>query len=150
MNAITIIITFLVLYYIICKEREIAGCGNFTIKKHCDDSKSVYLIDTKMQPNDSNEKLFERLKSALSYHEKAAVWRKCILISFTCVIFVHIVYKINERFDSVYHYLVIFLCFTSILYFYHNYINFHYLRNLKNNGEEIINFIAKKIDNIIA
>jgi hypothetical protein len=144
MNIPITIITSIILYYIIQKEREVAGCGNFTIEKHCDDSKSVYLIDTKMQPNDSYEKLLERLKSALSYHEKATVWRKCILISFACVVIVHIVYKMNERFDDTYNYLVLLLCFSGVLYFYHNYLNYHYFRALKNNGEEIIDFITKK------
>jgi hypothetical protein len=143
-NIIIITIISVIFYYVVYKEREISGCDNFTFAKHCDDSKSIYLVNTKMEENDSFDKLLDRLKSILSYHEKAGVWRRCIILSLICVIFVYITYKMNNKFDNIYYYLVLLIFFFNVLYFYHNYLNFHYFRNLKNNGDEIITKIANK------
>jgi hypothetical protein len=141
---IIILILIISFYYIIYKEREISGCSDFTIAKHCDDSKSIYLLNTKMNNNDDSATLLYRLTNILSHSEKAAVWRKCLLLSAICTLFVFITYKINNKLDNIYHYLLLLLLFTSILYFYHNYLDFHFFRNLKNNGVEIIDALKKK------
>ena len=140
---IVVIISF-ILYYAVFKEREELGCYRFSIGRQCIDEDSVYVKNTKAEVGDNCNDLVERLKSILSYHEKAGVWRRCFLISFIITIFVCVIYKINKKFNTIYHYVTLLLVSFALLYFYHNYINYHHFRNLKRNGEEILQIMKQK------
>jgi hypothetical protein len=50
----------------------------------------------------------------------------------------------NSKIDTIYNYVILLLLIFALLYFYHNYINYHHFRRLKNNGIEILNEIKKK------
>jgi hypothetical protein len=58
------------------KEREELGCYRLSIGRQCIDEESVYVKNTKAEPNDTTDDLYKRLGSILSYHEKAGVWRR--------------------------------------------------------------------------
>jgi hypothetical protein len=97
-----------------------------------------------MEQNDNCEDLLDRLESIVSYHEKGGVWKRCIIIATICVGLIYIVYHMNSKLNSIYHYLILLLLIFTLIYFYHNYINYHHFRRLKNNGTEILNEIKKK------
>lgn len=141
------IITFvlcIILYYAIMKERDELGCYRISIDRQCDDNESIYVKNTKMEHNDNCEDLLDRLESIVSYHEKGGVWKRCIIIATICVGLIYIVYHMNSKLNSIYHYLILLLLIFTLIYFYHNYINYHHFRRLKNNGTEILNEIKKK------
>jgi hypothetical protein len=139
-----IIIISIILYYSIFKEREEQGCYRISIDRQCADDESVYVKNTKMEKNDNCDDLFNRLNSIMSYHEKGGIWKRCFIISSICVIGVYIIYNINFKFDSIYHYTILLLLIFTLIYLYHNYVNYHHFRRLKNNGIEIINKIKNK------
>ena len=147
MNIINIFIIILligIIYYAIQKEREELGCYRISIGRQCIDEESVYVKNTKMNLNDNFDDLINRLISILSYHEKAGVWKRCLIISCIIVLFIYIIYNINKKLDTIFHYIVLLLLIFTLIYFYHNYINYHHFRRLKNNGNEIMNEIKKK------
>jgi hypothetical protein len=132
------IILAMVFFYSIAKERQELGCYRVSIDRQCIDDESVYVKNTKMSSNDSCEDLVSRMTSIISYHEKGGVWKRCLIIAAIIVAVVYVVYNMNSKFDNIYHYLVILLLIFALLYFYHNYINYHHFRILKHNGVEIL------------
>ena len=137
------VIFAMVILYAILKEREELGCYRVSIGRQCIDEESVYVKNTKAEHGDTCQNLYERMESVLSYSEKAGVWRRCILLSTIIVIMVYMVYKINNKFNNI-QYGVLCLVIFAIIYFYHNYINYHHFRKLKQNGMEILHLITKK------
>ena len=138
------VVIFIILYYAIMKERKELGCYRISIDQQCNDEESVYVKNTKMETKDNCNDLMDRLKSIVSYHEKGGVWRRSIIISFLCIICIYIVYNINKKLNTIYHYLILLLLIFTLIYFYHNYINYHHFRRLKNNALEILNEIKNK------
>jgi hypothetical protein len=141
---IIILVLFTILYYTIAKERQELGCSKISIERQCNDENSVYLKDTKLSSTDTCRDMKQKLISILSYHEKGAVWRRCLIISFITVGYIYIVYNIDNSLKTPYHYIVLLLVIFCIMYFYHNYINYHHFRNLKKNGVEILEEISRK------
>ena len=137
-----IIFAFLtaILVYTIAKEiEEFGGChrGSSVDARYCNDENSVYLTNTKMNSEDSCEDMIHRMKSIIRYHEKGAVWRRCFCFSVLIVVFVYIA-EMNSKFKNIYHYVIILLLTFTLLYCYHNYLNYHHFRKLKRNGVEIL------------
>lgn len=97
-----------------------------------------------MEKNDNCQDLLDRLGSIVSYHEKGGVWKRCIIIAAICVSVIYVVYKMNSKFNTIYHYVTLLLLMFTLIYFYHNYINYHHFRRLKNNGIEILDEIKNK------
>lgn len=138
------ILIIAILCYSIIKERRELGCYRVSIDRQCNDDESVYVKNTKMEKNDNCNDLLERLGSIVSYHEKGGVWKRCFIISAICVFVIYLVYNINSKFDNINYYFILFLLTFTLLYFYHNYINYHHFRRLKNNAIEILTEIKKK------
>jgi hypothetical protein len=115
-----------------------------SIGRQCIDEESVYLKNTKAETGDTCKDLYEKMESILSYHEKAGVWRRCIIIATIIIFFIYIIYKINNEFNSINQYVVLLMVIFTLIYFYHNYINYHHFRNLKQNGVEILQLIKRK------
>ena len=128
--------------YSIAKEREELGCNRISLGRQCVDEESVYLKGTRMSPYDTNQAKLDRLQSIVSYHEKGAVWRRCLVMALVAVLAVHIVYTLQPAF-KMQSYTVLLLVNFVILYFYHNYVNFHHFRLLKNNACEILDSLRK-------
>jgi hypothetical protein len=132
-------------YYAIAKERQELGCKRSltSIDKQCNEDNSVYLVGTNPATNDTPKILMNKLDSVLSYHEKGAVWRRCWII--TIVITLLVILGIYHTAKLELHTIVyIQLSVFFVIYFFFNYINYHHLRRLKNNGKKIINAISKK------
>ena len=129
----SIIVIFI---YAIFKEREEFGCSKlFTIKKQCNELNSIYLQGTYPYPLDTKHILIKKLKSILSIHLKYAVWRKCFIIGCLIILFTK---GLNP--DIKPHLLIgLHIITISILYFYHNFMNFHLYRLADNIGTLILN-----------
>lgn len=140
---ITIIFVIIILYAIM-KEREELGCYRVSVDRQCIDENSVYVKNTKAEPNDNCKDLDERMRSILSYQEKGAVWRRCIILATIIIIYIYIVYNANNQIISINHYMILLLVIFAIIYFYHNYINYHHFRRLKQNGIEILELMKHK------
>jgi len=135
---------FIILFiYAVLKEREELGCYRLSIGRQCIDEESVYVKNTKAEQGDTCKDLYERMGSILSYHEKAGVWRRCIIMAIIITFFVYIVYNINKNFN-INQYIVLLLVSFSLIYFYHNFINYHHFRRLKQNGIEILQLMKQK------
>ena len=134
--------SILALVYAILKERNELGCPvGFKVEKHCDDLKSIYMLNTLPKDNDSNRVLTKKLISLLSMHEKAAVWRKCFIISTGITILIKgLSPNIDDKILISLH-----LSIIAILYFYHNFMNFHVYRQARNVGIEIIKRLKLKV-----
>jgi hypothetical protein len=141
---ITTIVVMIILYYAIVKEREELGCFRLSIEKQCDDENSVFLKNTKLEKTDTCDDALQRLLSILSYHEKSAIWRRCVVMSFVSVLGLYVIHRASNHPASMYTYVLFLIINFAIIYFYHHYIEYHHFRNLKYNGEEIIQFIKIK------
>jgi hypothetical protein len=136
-------IFIIIFVYAVLKEREELGCYRLSIGRQCIDEESVYVKNTKAEQGDTCKDLYERMGSILSYHEKAGVWRRCIIMAIIITFFVYIVYNINKNFN-INQYIVLLLVSFSLIYFYHNFINYHHFRRLKQNGIEILQLMKQK------
>ena len=134
----------LIMFYAIMKERSECGCYRLSIERQCIDEESVYVKNTKAETQDTCEDLYKKIESILSYHEKAGIWKRCIIIATIITFFIHIVYNINNNLNNINQYAVMLLVIFALIYFYHNYINYHHFRKLKQNGVEILQIIKQK------
>lgn len=145
---IIFILVGLAIYYAIAKEREELGCYRMSIGRQCVDDESVYVKNTRMEKDDTCDDLINRMTSIISYHEKGGVWRRCLILSLVSSIFIFIVsqiYKENKDDEKIiFYYLSIIVVNFCIIYFYHNYINYHHFRLLKRNGKEILKEFKNK------
>jgi hypothetical protein len=139
-----VLVFSIIIFYALMKEREELGCYRLSIGRQCIDEESVYLKNTKVEPGDTCTDLYERMESILSYHEKAGVWKRCLLLAVFMVLLVYIVYGINHKLNNINQYALLILVIFTLLYFYHNYINYHHFRNLKQNGIENLQLIKQK------
>ena len=137
MDGAVILLLMVVVFYAVAKEREELGCYRFSIGRQCDDDESVYLKNTKMHPEDTHADKIARLKSITSYHEKAGVWKRCVLLSLVYVFALYPIYCLQPVWN-VYSFLLMFLVSFTVMYFYHNYLNYHHFRRLKNNAAELL------------
>ena len=128
--------------YAIAKEREELGCNRISVGRQCVDEESVYLKGTKMSPGDTYQDKLDRLQSIVSYHEKGGVWKRCLVMALVAVLAVHVVYTLQPVF-KLQSYTVLILVHFFILYFYHNYVNYHHFRRLKHNASEILDSMRK-------
>ena len=144
---ITSAIVIFILYYAIAKEREELGCFRLSIEKQCDENNSVHLKGTKMEKNDTCEDVLLKMKSILSYHEKGAIWRRCVLMSFVSVMGLYVLNKSSNNSHSIYTYVQFLILNFTIIYFYHHYIEYHHFRKLKQNGEEMLQYLEKLCKN---
>lgn len=130
-------IIMLIFIYSIFKEREEYGCSEFSIKKQCDELKSIYFTNTYPLTTDNKKTLIKKLKSLLSIHQKYAVWRKCFIIA-TVIIFMTKCINIEIKYEFL---ISLHLIILGILYFYHNYLNFHIYRIAYNIGSKILEML---------
>jgi hypothetical protein len=130
-------ILFPIVFYAIAKEREELGCYRASVGRQCDDEDSIYVKNTKMEEKDTCRDKMDRLKSITSYHEKGGVWKRCIILSLISVFAVYLIHRLQPNFQ-LYSYIFLFFINFMIIYFYHNYVNYHHFRLLKRNAIEII------------
>lgn len=142
-DIVVMAILALVVFYAITKEREELGCYRVSVGRQCVDEDSVYVKNTKMEDTDTSRDKMERLKSIVSYHEKGGVWKRCVILSLIAVFAVYLTYRLQSNFH-LYSFLFLFLINFTIIYFYHNYINYHHFRLLKRNAIEIIDSLSCK------
>ena len=135
----------IIIFYAIMKEREELGCYRLSIGHQCIDEDSVYVKNTKASKEDTCKDLYEKIESILSYHEKGGVWKRCLIISSIITFYIYIVYNVNNNINNnINQYAIFLLVIFAIIYFYHNYINYHHFRKLKQNGVEVLQLIKQK------
>lgn len=143
-------VTACILVYAVLKERQEAGCYRLSVGRQCMDEQSVHVIGTKLEPGDDVPTIVARLKSALSFHEKSGVWRRCYIIGTVLTLVVLLALwtstcnpkQQQHKVDS-WTFIGIHIVFVAILYFYTNFLNYHYMRRLKENGEELVDALVK-------
>jgi hypothetical protein len=143
---IAIIFIALVIYAVL-KERQELGCYRLSIDRQCIDENSIYLKNTKGYKTDSCQILYEKMESILSYHEKGGIWKRCLILATIITSFIYIVSNsnINKKINNnIYQYVIFLLVIFAIIYFYHNFLNYHHFRKLKQNGIEILSLIKQK------
>lgn len=128
--------------YAFFKQRKEYGCeGNlFSLEQQCIDEKSVYFQDTQYEKGDDIHKLTDKVLNLLSYHEKAGVWKICIIAAniFTLLIFSFFPYGRNLDFISIH------LALFAGLYFYFNFVNYFHFRRMKGAGENLLTKIKEE------
>lgn len=137
-NKVYFSIIIIIFIYALFKERNEFGCSsNFSVKKHCNDLDSVYLKGTQPSNSDTKEVLIKKLKSILSIHLKYAVWRKCFIIATVIIFFTKgLTPDIKPQTLIGLHLITL-----SIIYFYHNFMNFHVYRLADKVGTSILNLL---------
>jgi hypothetical protein len=123
--------------YCILKEREEFGCSGITVKKQCNELKSIFFKSTTPLNTDTKKQLINKLKEILRLHEKNAVWRRCFILA-TIIIFVFKITNSEIKFESI---ITLHLIIIGIIYFYHNFMNFHVYRIANTIGNQIIDKI---------
>jgi len=135
---IYVLVLILINIYAIQKERESLNCQGFTIKKQCDELNSSYLKDALPKDTDTKTILENKLFKLISITDNTAYWRRCfILATIICI-----VTKLfcNLPMNS---FVALHLVITGILYFYHNFMNFHVYKLAMNVGSDIIRRLRK-------
>jgi len=131
----------IIFIYSLFKERNEFGCSSyFSIKKHCSDLDSVYFKGTYPTKTDTKQNLINKLKSILSIHLKYAVWRKCFIIATFIIILTKALRPEIESQTLIGLHIVS----ISIIYFYHNFMNYHVYRIADNIGTLLLNKIQQK------
>lgn len=130
----------LIIFYVLMKEREDAGCNGIAIAHHCYDEESVYIRNTRGNSNDNCNDLSKKLISILSYHDKVGLWRRCFIIATIITFFIYIFYNVKNK----YNYIVVVLVIFAFLYFYHIFVYFHHFKILKRNGMKILELMKNK------
>lgn len=132
-----LVIILTIFVYCILKEREEFGCSGLTVKKQCNELKSIFFKDTMPLNTDTKKQLINKLKEILRLHERNAVWRRCFILA-TIIIFLFKVTNTDIKFESL---IMLHLIIVVIIYFYHNFMNFHVYRIADTIGNQIINKI---------
>ena len=133
-NKVYFTLTIIVFIYAIFKEREEFGCSVLYGKKQCDELKSIYFKRTYPMESDTKEILMRKIKSILSIHLKISVWRKCFLISTLILFFTK---GLNPEIKPQ-TLIGLHIIIMSIIYFYHNIMNFHVYRIADDIGSLIL------------
>lgn len=128
-----LVITVIILIYCILKEREEFGCTKVTIKKQCDETKSVYFKNSIPNPTDTKTVLEYKLLKLLSLYEFSGVWKKCYIISTIICVFIKLITNVSNINLISLHLIV-----SAIIYFYHNFMIYHVFRHAKQIGTGII------------
>lgn len=137
--------------YALFKEREESACLRWSIGRQCDDDESVYVRGTAPQNKDTAKVLAKRIESSLSYHEKAGVWKRCYLIGTVLVLIVWLALTLGctkQKHVNAWLLISLHLVFVAVLYFYMNYINYHHLRRLKENGVTALHMLMASCGSI--
>lgn len=135
------VLIIMILLYCIFKEREELGCFRISIAKQCNEDKSVYIEGTKASPDDNTQVLTNKIISALSYHEKAGIWRRCVILA---TILIGILILFDRTFcNELAKWMALHIVFFCIFYFFFNYLNYHHFRKLKQNGTESLELLLK-------
>lgn len=139
-----IILTIFTIYAIV-KEREQLGCYRISIATQCDDQNSIYLKGTKMEKNDTNDVLYNRMISIISYHEKGVVWRRCVILATILTLFAFLILSLTKTEGGrIASWIMLYIMFFMVIYLHCSYINYHHHRHLKNNGKEILDeFVSR-------
>jgi hypothetical protein len=134
-NKIYFGIIIIIFIYSLFKERKEFGCSSyFSISRHCNDLNSIYLKGTFPLKNDNTDTLIKKLKSILSIHLKYAIWRKCFIIATIITFFAKgLTPDIKPQTLISLH-----IVSMAIIYFYHNFMNFHVYRLADNIGTLIL------------
>ena len=142
------IFIIVIISYSLFKERSEMGCLTYFIfdtKKQCNEQNSVYVNGTQKTEEDNCDMLYTKLSSILNFHEKGAVWRRSILLASVLVFIVYMYFACVKKYNiTIYDNFFIGILLLAIIYFYHNFMNYHFFRLLKNNGEEIISVLKEK------
>lgn len=134
-----IFVIIIISFYSVLKEREELGCYRLSIAKQCDDDNSVYVSGTNPSISDTPEMLRKRMESVLSYHEKAGVWRRCYILATLLTLIAYGI--ITSCPCGYYSYAVVHVLFFAVMYFFFNYINYHHMRRIKQNGMKILSML---------
>jgi len=134
-----------IIIYAVLKERQELGCTRISIEKQCNENNSVFAKDTKYKNNDTIQIIFNKLYNILDYHEKSGVWKRCVILS---IIICFLIYTIDLQHKiNIDEFKIMFIIICAILYFYHNFINYHHFRILQKNGKELLMNLNNKCSN---
>lgn len=126
--------------YAVLKQRREAGCRGtlFTVRRQCRDDRTVYSRGLEPSPGDGLPDLLRKLDSALSFHEKAAVWRVCIIMALALTGVTALMVPAAEPRALV----GVHITAVGMLYFYFNYVNYHHHRTLQGIGKRLTARVA--------
>lgn len=124
--------------YALLKERIELGCVRWSVKKQCFDENSVYVSGTRLEPGDSLNTRIKKLRGIVSYHEKAAVWRRCFIMATVITAFIFLIYKMDVCMNVPILFVIWHITTFFTLYFFFNFINYHHFRLLQKNAFEIL------------
>lgn len=138
---IKILLLTVIILLIFYKERDEYGCtGVLQCFASETDENNKYVKASKYNNKDTIKDIERKLLYITNIHQKIVVWRKSILIS---VILIFIVSLIDHRKHlDIDQYIIMLIVFSSIMYFFQNFINYHLYSSLRLNSEELI----KQID----
>ena len=139
----------LILFLAMYNERADFGCQKkFGVSgASCADENSVYARGTKYQAGDAAETIKTKLKSLFGHHERAGVWKRCVVTAFMTSVVGYVVYVRGSFLDGHaavprgWLFLITWLVTFSILYFVKNFENFHIYRVLQRHGLELISHL---------
>lgn len=125
--------------FALLKERHELGCSGWSPgKRQCADEDSVYVRGTSPSYNDDRRAAKAKLTSILSYHEKGGVWKRCFLLGAALAYLAYVTAKATACAGRGWTLAIQHLVFTTVLYFYFNYLNYHHFRVLKQHGVALL------------
>lgn len=148
-NFIVLVIILISIHALLKERHDERGCiGGYSFGENCNDQNSSFLKGTKYSTEDNCKDIKDKMKHLFRFGERGAVWRRSLLVSIFLVLMVFISsHECSREYikqNKKHQYILLLFLFTGVLYFYHNYLDFHYFRNIKKNGVELVDNLENK------
>ena len=129
----------IVFIYIVYKERQALGCGNFFEGKDCNNAKGKAVCGSSPEEDDSIAKLLDRIDYASDYHSRYVKWRSFLIVSLLTMLLLWFILfrEMPGEWELVVGILILFVAFSSITNFYKFHLYSHIEKNINTSTELI-------------
>lgn len=133
-----------ILGFSIFKERQALGCPSVPDGSDCNNENGKPLKNTKPYPTDPTYIIFSKIKKAANFSDKWVTWRLSLIVSFIGSLALWFI--IFHRKPSGRELITSMLVLTATVYFTISFYKFHLFDIAKNNIDECVNIIEKRIN----
>ncbi len=137
----------LLLIYALYKERQALGCQSNG--EDCDNQNGKAVKGTSPSLNDSNQKIYHKLKLAGCYKDRFVFWRVAVIVSFICAVISWFILKqklpcIKQSFPDEWELVILMLVISSVLYVTDSFYKFHLCDHVKKNINRSVDILQER------
>ncbi len=145
---IIFIIFIFVIGYVVYKERQALGCGNFFEGKDCDNANGKAVRGTSPHPGDDTLTLLNKIDVAANYHSRFVQWRVFFLLAISCMLILWLVIfkRLPTLWEGSVGFIILFLAFILTSSFYKFHLSDHIKTNIEQCTNSLRNMPRQKIN----